>query len=80
MGFSELVKCTFWLVEAEERVKGNNPPHSWKGLAKSIKDKKHIIHDTLRYRLNKPKDKRLREKYFLELKRYLAKLERTING
>jgi predicted nucleotidyltransferase len=76
IGFSGLLKQVFWIVELEEQVKGNNPPASWKKLAKSIKDKNHIIHDTLKYRLKKTKDKKLRRAYINKLKRYLKKLEK----
>src|SRR3989344_1048356 len=54
-GFSEIAKQVFWLVENEQTYLGKNPPHSWKKLAKTIKDKNHIIHDTLKYRLKPTK-------------------------
>ena len=78
ISFSELVKQVFWLVDFEQRALGKNPLHSWKKLKRLIKDEKHIIHDTYRYRQNKPKDKQLREKYIRNLKRYLDKLEGEI--
>jgi len=78
IGFSGLLKQVFWLVELEEQVKGNNPPASWKGLARSVKDKDHIIHDTLKYRLKKPKDKKIRRAYVNKLKRYLKSLEKRV--
>ena len=77
-GFAEIVKQVFWLVENEQRDLGKNPPHSFKKLAKSIKDKNHIIHDTLKYRKKKTKDKKLRRAYINKLKRYLKKLEKTL--
>jgi len=77
--FSEIVKQVFWLVEFEQRALGKDVPHSWRLLTKSIKDKNHIIHDTLKYRLNKPKNKEIREKYIKKLKRYLKNLEKKVN-
>lgn len=74
--FSELVKQVFWLVDFEQRAKGKKVPHSWKKLNTSIKDKKHIIHLTYKYRKNKPTDKRLRKEYIRKLKEYLKKLEK----
>lgn len=77
MWFSELVKQVFWLVELDEKVRRNNPPHSWRGLVKSIKNKDHIIHDTLKYRNKKPKDQRLRREYIKKLKQYLKSLKKS---
>jgi len=74
MGFSEIIKCVFWLVEGEEKVRGHNPPISWKKLEKSIKDKNHIIHETLKYRNKKTKDLFLRKRYINKLKNYLGRL------
>ena len=74
--FSEILKQVFWLVEFEQRVKGINPPHSWKALDKSIKDENHIIHDTFKYRQHKPKDRKLRAKYITKLSKYLRDLEK----
>ena len=75
-GFAEIAKQVFWLVENEQKVRGKNPPHHWKKLDKSIKDKRHIIHLTYKYRLNKPKDKKLRKKFIDKLNKYLKSLER----
>lgn len=77
-GFSEIIKQTFWLVENHEKFKGNNPPHYWNGLDKSIKEKNHIIHDTLNLRLNPTKDKKIREKFVKKLEKYLDKLEKKL--
>jgi len=76
MWFSEIVKQVFWLVEFEQRALGKNVPHSWKLLTKSIKNKNHIIHDTLKYRLNPTKDKKLRSQYIKKLKKYLKDLDK----
>ena len=75
-GFSEILKQVFWLVENEQRVRGENPPDGWKKLARSIKDKKHVIHDTIRLRLNPTKDKNLRGDYIKKLEKYLGRLEK----
>jgi len=76
LGFSEISKQVFWLVDNEQRALGKNPPHNWKELTKSIKDKNHIIHDTLKLRLHPTKDKKERAKYISKLKKYLNRLER----
>ena len=73
-GFSQIVKQVFWLVDMDERIKGREPPHSWKKLAKSIKNKNHIIHDTLKFRLNPTKDKKERDKFIRKLNKYITKL------
>lgn len=73
-GFQEIIKQVFWLVECEEKAKRNDPPETWRKLAKSIKDKDHIIHDTLRLRLKPTKDKKIRAEYIQKLKRYVKKL------
>lgn len=78
MGFSEIVKQVFWLVEFEQRARGKIPPNSWKKLAKLIKDKDHIIYDTLRLRLHPTKDKKIRRGYITKLKGYLKKLDKTL--
>jgi len=75
-GFSMLVKETFWLVELELKIKGKRVPKTWKGIAKSIKDKNHIVHDTIKHRLKKNKDKKLRAEYIKKLKDYLKELDK----
>lgn len=77
-GFSEIAKQVFWLVENEQIWKGKKPPHHWGKLAKSIKSKNHIIHDTLRFRLKPTKDIVEREKFIKKLKIYLLELEKLI--
>ncbi len=77
-GFSEIAKQVFFLVEREERVKGSNPPYSFEGLAKSIKDKNHIVHDALRFRLKPVKDKKEKEKFMKKLDKYLSELEEMV--
>lgn len=75
--FSNLVKQIFFLIEREERIKGKEPPETWKKLAKSIKDKKHIVHDVLDYRLHPGKEKKIREKIIKKLENYLSFLDKT---
>lgn len=77
-GFSELPKQVFWLVENEQICRGKNPPYHWGKLAKSIKDKNHIIHDALKYRLKPTKDKKERAKFIRKLKKYLSELEKLV--
>lgn len=77
-GFSEVAKQVFWLVENEQIWKGKNPPYHWKRLAKSIKDKNHIIHDALRLRLKPTKDKAERKEFIRKLKAYLSELEKLV--
>lgn len=74
--FSTILKQVFWLTENEERAKGNNPPHSWRKLAKTIKDKNHIIHLAMKYRKKKPEDKKLRAAFIRKLEKHLDNLER----
>ena len=76
--FSEVVKQVFWLVENEERFKGKDPPHPWKELAKSIKDKNHIAHDALRLRIHPTQDKNERAAFIRKLQTHLTNLERLL--
>lgn len=73
-GFSEIMKQVFFLVEREERMKGNEPPESWKKLAQSIKEKNHIVHDALQYRIHPTKDPRIRKRLLKKLQLYLERL------
>ncbi len=74
IGFSIIIKETFWLTDLEQRVKRIIPIFSFKGIAKSVKDKKHIIHEAYRLRL-KGSDKRSKERFIERLKYHLKKLE-----
>jgi len=78
-GFSEIVKQVFWLVENEQIWKGKTPPHNWKKLAKSIRDKNHIIHDTLKFRLKPTNDKKERAKFIIKLNKHLSELNKLVN-
>ncbi|MBS3083419.1 hypothetical protein J4423_01295 [Candidatus Pacearchaeota archaeon] len=75
----ELIKQIFWLVEREQVFLGKEPPHSWRGLAKMIKDKNHIIQDTKRlYFDKKTKSHEEMEKLIKKLKIYLKRLEKQV--
>jgi predicted nucleotidyltransferase len=78
LDFQEIIKQVFWLVETEQILLGKKAKNSWKALDNSIKDKDHIIHQTYKYRLKKPKDKGLRRQYIKRLETYLNKLEMVI--
>jgi predicted nucleotidyltransferase len=78
IGFAEIIKQVFWITENEQKVIGKNPPHSFKKLSRSIKDKNHIIHDALKYRKKKTKDKRKRAAFIKKLKKYLEKVEKLV--
>ena len=78
--FDLIVKQVFFLVESSQRVQGKNPPHSFRGIAKSIKTPNHIIHDTLELRKNSMKDGKVRSAYIRKLKRYLKELEKKHKG
>ncbi len=77
--FATIIKGTFWLVEDEQRFKTNKSSTSWKNLAKSIRDKKHIIHETLKLRLHPTKDKKTRREFLSRLIKYISSLERDLN-
>jgi hypothetical protein len=71
--FAPLLKEVFWLVELEQNVKGEKVIHSFKGISKSVKDKKHIVHDAYGLR---EKHSKIKEKRFIsKLKIYLAELD-----
>ncbi|MEX0920278.1 MAG: nucleotidyltransferase domain-containing protein [Candidatus Pacearchaeota archaeon] len=76
--FGMLIKQTFWLIENEQKVKGKNPPHQWKKLRDSIKDRNHIIYDAWRLREIPSKDKAIRKEYVNKLKKYIKKNRRLL--
>ena len=78
LGFSEIVKATFWLVEDEQKFKTGKSSTSWRNLANSIKDKKHIIHRTLKLRLHPTKDKKIRKEFLGKLIKYISSLEKDL--
>lgn len=71
------IKELFWLVEYVQLSKGNKVKHSFKGIANSVKDSNHIIHEAYRLRL---KEKRLTNKdkaqFIKHLKEYLNSIEK----
>ncbi len=74
--FSEIVKQVFWLTENEEKAKGRNPPHAWKELVDSVKDKNHIVHAAYQFRLKPTKDKKKRARFIQKLEKHIAGLEK----
>jgi hypothetical protein len=70
------MKQVFFLVEREERVKGNTPPHSWKDLTRSIKNKNHVVHDVYKYRLHPSKDKHDCARLLRKVERYVERLSK----
>ncbi len=76
--FAPLLKEVFWLVELEQNVKGKKVIHSFKGISKSVKDKKQVVHDAYVLR---EKHSKTKEKIFIsKLKRYLAELEASFKN
>ena len=78
INFQELIKQVFWLIESEQYVLGEDVPHGFKELTKSINDKNHVVHDTLNLRLHSCKDKKTISIYLRKLNRYLVKLEKLL--
>lgn len=73
--FNQLVKQVFWLVEAEQRLKGIEVGYSWQKLAVLEDDPNHIIHLAIKYR-NEAEITEDEQKQFLEkLEIYLGDLE-----
>ena len=72
-GFQQLLKKVFWISYNEQRRLGKNPPRTWKGLNKFIKNKNHIIHRAYYFRMNPTKNRRLREVFVNRTEKYLEK-------
>lgn len=77
IGFSDITKQVFWLTYDEQKAQNKNPSYEWKKLENSIKDKNHIVHEALRLRLNPTKDKKIREKFIIKLKKHLNNLQKN---
>ncbi len=77
-GFSQIIKCVFYIVDLEQKIKGNHKPYSFKGLARSVKDNKHIVHDALKLRLHPTKNKIVRAKFMKKLKEYILEMEKLV--
>lgn len=73
--FKQLVKQVFWLVEAEQRLKGLKPGYSWWALADATGDTDHIIHLALAYRKQYDISKQEQDDFIDMLERYLNDLE-----
>lgn len=69
-GLQQLIKQVFWICYYEQRLAGKNPPRTWKGLNKFIKDKENIIHKTYFLRMHPTKDKHKRKVYIKFLENY----------
>ena len=67
--FDPLLKEVFWLIELEQNVKGKKIKHSFEAIARSVKDKNHIIHDAFDIRKHPSKSKE--KKFISKLKKYL---------
>jgi hypothetical protein len=74
IGFSDIVKQVFWIAENEERLAGNEPPHNWRKLEKSVKLRRHPVHEALDFRLRPDKDPVRRRKFIKGLEVYLDKV------
>ena len=72
--FSPLLKEVFWLIELEQKVKGKKVEHSFDGISKSVNDKNHIIHEALKFRKGKLKEKRDEMLFIKKLENHLAEL------
>ena len=75
VSFNDNLKQVFWLTISEERIKGNNPPYSWKGLDELVKDPNHIIHKATKLRLNPTEDPKIKEEFIQKIKKYLDELK-----
>ncbi len=74
-GFKQLVKQVFWLVEAEQRLKGLKPGYSWQKLVDAANNTNHIIHLALKYRKQDEILKEEEDDFIDMLERYLNDLE-----
>ena len=60
-------------------IKEKNSPHTFKGMAKRINDKHHIVHDAIKIRnMSNTKDQKLRNDFIKKLKKYLTKLKKLV--
>lgn len=74
-GFDELVKQVFWLTDLEQHIRGKNPSHVWKKLARSS-PKNHIVRDALKLRKSKNKTRAQKERFLRKLIVHLNKLQK----
>jgi hypothetical protein len=70
LDFEPLLKEVFWLVYWEQKAKGVNIKHSFKGIVNSVKDEGHIIHEAIKFRKG-IYSKKHEKKFIQELKEYL---------
>lgn len=74
-GFQDLLKQVFWTIELELKIQGKKPPLSLKSMSK-LCPKNHIIHEALKLRKTRTKDKKIRAAFIKRLKTYIKKLEK----
>jgi len=68
--FDPLLKEVFWLTYWQQIEKGVKVKHSFEGIVNSVKDKKHIIHEAMKFRSG-IYGKRNEKKFISDLKKYL---------
>ncbi|MFH1315011.1 MAG: hypothetical protein ABIH67_01295 [Candidatus Uhrbacteria bacterium] len=76
--FDPLLKETFWLIELVQTVNGKRPKYSFEGIAASVDDNDHIVHDALGLRMMG--SKKQRSDFVVKLKEYLNEIERQISS
>lgn len=74
-GFKQIVKQTFWLAEADQRLKGLKPGYSWQKLADSTGNPDDVIHLALKYRKQDKISKEEESDFMERLEKYLNELE-----
>lgn len=75
IGLSSIVKQVFWVTELELRIRGIQFDLTYNGINNAVRSRNHIIHEAYKLRINPTKDKMLRKKFILKLKRHLEKLK-----
>lgn len=75
-GFDELVKQVFWLVEAEQRLKGKDVGYSWQKLIDTVEDKDHIIHQALELRRKNEVSDEEKMSFLEKLKDYISSFDK----
>jgi hypothetical protein len=73
--FDPLLKEVFWLVELEQSVAGNKVKHSFEGIAKSVGDMNHIVHEAINLRKIKDRSKAQERSFIVKLEEHLKRLK-----
>jgi len=73
IGFQDVLKQVFWLVDFELKLRGQHPPHSWNGIVR-LAPEDHIVHEALKLRKVDP-DKRTKNAFVAKLKKHLKALK-----